>query len=291
MTTDERSGTDTKTLAGQVALVTGGGRGLGRAYAQALAGEGAAVAVTARTEPELLETVQIIEQNGGRALAVTADVTDPNAVANMVAAVERALGPVDLLVNNAGVFRAFGAVAEIEEDAWWREIEVNVRGPFLCARAVLPGMIARRRGRIINLASGAGGIAIERASAYCVSKAALIRFSQNLALETHDQGIAVFAIAPGAVRTPMTDHVLTSTVVRQRAPEIQAWFERLYAEGRDTPIEQSVELILFLASGQADALSGRFINVEDDVHELLRRSEEVDQKNLYTLQVQYLDAT
>lgn len=272
-------------LGGQVALVTGGGRGLGRAYALALAQAGMAVAVTSRTEAELQETVQFIEQSGGRALAVPADVTDPNAVTHLVTMVERRLGPVDLLVNNAGLLRAVGTVAEVEEDAWWRELEVNVRGPFLCARAVLPGMIARRRGRIINLASAAGLAPIERGSAYCVSKAALIRFSETLALETRELGIAVFAIAPGTVRTPMNEYMLTSAVVRQRAPVIQQWFEQLYAEGRNTPIEQSVALILFLASGQADALSGRFINVKDDVAELTRRVEEIRNKELYTLRL------
>ncbi len=282
---------DRTKLAGHVALVTGSGRGLGRAYAQTLAAAGAAVAVTARTESELRETVQLIEQNGGRALAVTADVTDPNAVTHMVTSVEQQLGPVDLLVNNAGLLRAIGKVAEIEEDAWWREIEVNLRGPFLCTRAVLPGMIARGHGRIINLASGAGLAPIEAGSAYCVSKAALIRFSENLALETREHGIAVFAIDPGTVRTPMNEYMLTSAVVRQRAPEIQQWFEGLYAEGRDTPIEESVALILFLASGKADALSGRFIGVKDHVNELVRHIEENDHKDLYTLRLRQLGET
>ncbi len=275
-------------LAGQVALVTGGGRGLGRAYARALAKAGAAVAITARTEPELVEVVRLIEENGSRALAIPADVTNPDAVARMVAAVEQQLGPVDLLVNNAGILRAIGLVAEVEEDAWWRELAVNLRGPFLCAKAVLPGMVARGSGRIINLASGAGLNPVVRGSAYGVSKAALIRLSETLAAETKEQGIAVFAIDPGTVRTPMNDYMLTAEDVRQRAPGIQQWFQQVYAEGRDTPIERSVDLVLSLASGKADVLSGRFISIKDDLDELVRRAEEIDRNNLYTLRLQRL---
>jgi 3-oxoacyl-[acyl-carrier protein] reductase len=274
----------TQLLGGQVALVTGGGRGLGRAYAQALAQAGMAVAVTARTESELQEAVQQIEQSGGRALAVPADVTDPQAVAQMVATVERQLGPVDLLVNNAGRALAFALVVEIEEDEWWREIEVNLRGPFLCARAVLPAMIARRRGRIINVASHGGLLVVERASAYCVSKAALLRLSQFLDVETREHGITVFAIHPGTVHTPMNEYSRTAEIVRRRAPLIQQRYQKFYEEGTFHPVEQSVALILFLASGKADALSGRFISVDDDVQELVRRADEIERADLYTLQ-------
>ena len=250
-----------------------------------IAQAGMAVAVTARTESEIQATVQEIEQGGGRALAIPADVTDASAVAQMVAEVERQLGPVDLLVNNAGVAQAFALIVEIGEDEWWREMEVNLRGPFLCARAVLPTMIARRRGRIINVASRGGLIVFERASAYCVSKAALIRLSQFLAAETKEQGIAVFAIHPGTVRTPMNEYMRTAEIVRQRAPLIQQNRQKIYDEGTDDPIEQSVDLVLLLASGKADALSGRFLSIDDDVNELVRRIEEIQRADLYTLQL------
>ncbi len=117
-------------LSGQIAVVTGGGRGLGRAYAFALAEAGAAVAVTSRTEAEIREVVRIIEQNGGRALAVTADMTDAGAVTEMVASVEQALGSVDLLVNNAGVLRAVGRIVEVDADNWWRDKRSMCVAPF-----------------------------------------------------------------------------------------------------------------------------------------------------------------
>ena len=194
----------------QVALITGGGRGLGQAFAEALAQAGATVAIVARSEDQLRDVAQTIEQAGGRALTFAADVTDRQAIEQVVAEVEQQLGHIDLLVNTAGVFRALGPIAEVDPDEWWREVEINVRGTFLCARAVLPGMVARGRGRIINIASAAGLRALPTTSAYCLSKTAVIRFSESLAIENGDRGVCAFAMHPGTVRTPMTDYVVES---------------------------------------------------------------------------------
>lgn len=269
----------------QIAVVTGGGRGLGRAYAQALAAAGAVVAVVARSEDQLTETVNLIEHAGGRAIALTVDVTDRSAVEQMVVEVERQLGPVDLLVNNAGSFRAAGVVWEVDPEEWWREVEVNLRGVFLCARAVLPSMIARRCGRIINVSSVVGLWPWPSASAYAISKTAVLRFSETVAAETKEHGISVFAIHPGIVRTAMTEYCRDSDEVRQRAPTIQQWFQEFFAEGRDDPPEGAVQLVLFLASGKGDALSGCFISARDDVVELVRRAEEIQQGELHTLRL------
>ena len=129
----------------QTVLITGGGRGLGRAIALALAQAGSQVAVTARSAAELAQTVELIQQSGGRALALPADVTDHTAITQVVAAAESQLGPIDLLINCAGSFRALGLAAVIDPDEWWREVEISFRGPFVCMRAVLPGMITRTR--------------------------------------------------------------------------------------------------------------------------------------------------
>src|SRR4051794_37121281 len=165
-------------LSGQVAVVTGGGRGIGRALALALSAAGASVAVVARSEDQIAETAGRIRESGGRALAIAADVADPGADGRMAEEVERALGPVDLLVNNAGDSGPLGPIAEADADRWWRCQEVNLRGPFVCARAFLPGMIARGRGRIVNVASGAGTQSIPYLSAYVVGKTALIRLTE-----------------------------------------------------------------------------------------------------------------
>ena len=133
-------------LAGSLALVTGGGRGLGRVLARALAGAGAAVGLVARSSDELAQSVALIEEAGGITAAATADVSDARAAAAAVAAVVAELGPIDLLVNNAGVCGPVGPAWEVDADEWWRTIEVNLRSTFLCSRLVLPGMVARRRG-------------------------------------------------------------------------------------------------------------------------------------------------
>jgi len=257
-------------LTEQVALITGGSRGLGRAFAQALLTAGARVAITGRTAPELHETAAQLSSAANQVLAIPADTTDPKGAPQVVTTVEQRLGPITLLINNAGQFRAFGPIGVVDPNAWWNEVEVNLRGPFLYANAVLPGMRARHKGRIINLASMAGMQAIPALSAYGISKTAIIRFSEGLALDTVEDGIQVFAIHPGTVRTPMNDYVCDSPEVAKSAPGLQQWFQNLYAQGLDTPIERPVHLVLRLAAGEADALSGRYISVEDDLDALVK---------------------
>jgi len=263
-----------------VALITGGGRGLGRAFAQALAQAGSRVAITARSAQQINESAQLIEQAGGRVMAVAADVTDRHAIEQLVAKVEEQLGSIDLLINAAGTLQALGPAAKIDPDEWWREVEINLRGTYLCARAVLPRMIARGRGRIINVASAAGIQALDTVSAYGISKTAVIRLSECLANENHEHGISVFAINPGTVRTSMSDYAAESAEVGRRAPWVQAWFRQLFETGQDTPIEHSVRLVLELATGKFDALSG-----EDDLPELVKRADDIRQNHWYTLRL------
>jgi NAD(P)-dependent dehydrogenase (short-subunit alcohol dehydrogenase family) len=235
----------------------------------------------------LRETVHLIEQAGGRAIGLTADVTDRQAVEEMTHQVEQQLGPVDLLVNNAGRWKLVGEAWELDAEQWWREIEVNLRGPYLCARAVLPGMVNRRRGRIINVASGGGLQAVAYGSAYGISKTAMIRLSEQLAVETKERGISVFAIHPGTVRTPMTAYWLETGMAALPAPVAQRceWFCKIFEEDRDTPVQEPVQLVLFLASGQADALSGCFITVHDDVAEMTSQGAEIQESELYRLRL------
>jgi NAD(P)-dependent dehydrogenase (short-subunit alcohol dehydrogenase family) len=265
-----------------VAVVTGGGRGLGRAFAQTLAAAGHAVAVIARSTDELAETVASIE--AGRSHAFTADVTDADAVGAAFAGIEQSLGPIDLLVNNAGVIGPLGPFADSAIDDWWRTIEVNLRGQILCAHQVLPGMIARRSGRIINIASGGGATMLPYLSAYVTSKAALIRFAECLAAETRQHGIAVFAMGPGTVRTQMSEYSLNSPEGRRWLP----WFRDIFTEGRDLPPERPAELLLTLASGRADALSGCFLQPSDDLDRVIEAAADVERQKLYSMQVRRL---
>lgn len=249
-------------LSGQVALVTGGGRGIGRRIAVELADAGTRVAVSARTRTQVEETA---EQIGG--LAIEADVSDRAAVEAMVAQVERELGPIDLLVNNAGIGLWEERAWELDQADWWHVFEVNVLGAYLCCHAVLPGMIERGRGRIVNTGSGAAYLPGSRSTAYSASKAALWRFGESLALQLEPYGIPVFTISPGLVRTDMTDAAFGDD-----AP----W----------TPPELAPRLVRALAGGRADRLSGRYIHAEhDDVEDLIARADEIARDDLNSIRL------
>lgn len=268
-------------MTGQVALVTGSGRGIGRAIAHGLAAAGASVALLARSEDQLDESLGLINALGGRACAYPADVTNRDAIRRTIAAIERDLGPVDLLVNNAGIGGPPGPAWGADPTEWWHCLEVNLLGPFNCCRLVLPGMVARRRGRVVNVASTSGTRAIPYLSAYSTSKAALIMLSENLAAEVAEFGVRVFAIQPGTVRTAMTEMALRDEAAKTWLP----WFVETFQEARDVPPEEAARLVLFLASGRADELSGRFFDVAEDAEAVVRRTAEVKAKDLYTLRI------
>jgi NAD(P)-dependent dehydrogenase (short-subunit alcohol dehydrogenase family) len=247
----------TDELSGKVALVTGGGRGIGAGVARELAQAGMRVAVAARTREQV---GQVAEEVGGLALQV--DVSDEASVDRMVADAERELGPIDLLVNNAGVMGTSGIPIWEAEDAadWWRVFEINTLGAYLCCRRVLRGMVPRRSGRIVNVGSGGAHLPVTPGrvgdSAYGPSKAALHRFGETLAGQVEEHGIAVFTISPGLVRTAMTE----------RWGDDMPW----------TPPHLAPQLVRALASGRADRLSGRYIHAEhDDVEDLIARADQI----------------
>jgi NAD(P)-dependent dehydrogenase (short-subunit alcohol dehydrogenase family) len=258
-------------LAGQVAVVTGGSRGIGREIALHLARAGADVAVTARDRAKLEAVAAEIEESGGRCLAVEMEVTDRKSVENAIREIETGLGPVDLLVNNAGVSGTAVSFWEGDPDDWWDVVEVNLRGAMLCARMVLPGMVERRRGRIINMGSNLGIRPFPGVSAYAASKAALIRLSDALAVELEDHGISVFAVSPGLVLTDMTADVKE---------------KNLFPDSEWTPIERIAELSVYLASGKADVLTGRYIHASaDNVEDLLGEADKICEDDLYALRL------
>ncbi len=202
------------------------------------------------------------------AISVTADVSDKAAVDRMVREVESSLGPVNLLINNAGLAGPIGPTWETDPVDWWRCLEVNLRGPMLCSRAVLPSMIACGGGRRVNVASGAGTFAIPYLGAYVTSKTALIRFTEILALEAAQHGVKIFAIEPGTVRTVMAEHALESGEGQRWLP----WFGEIFRQGADVPPNDVADLVVILASERADALSGRFFTINDDVVGLVERA-------------------
>ena len=239
-------------LAGTVALVTGGGRGIGRGIALELTAAGARVAVAARTREQVEATAA---ETGG--IAIEADVSDRAAVERMVAQAEEELGPLDLLVNNAGIALWEDSAWELEPEEWWHVLEVNVLGVYLCCRAAIPGMIARGGGRIVNVASGAAYLPGSRSTAYSASKAAVHRFSETLATQLEPHGIPVFSISPGLVRTEL---------IGDNFGDDAPW----------TPPELAPRLVRALASGRLDALSGRYLHAEhDDIDDVEQRAAEI----------------
>jgi 3-oxoacyl-[acyl-carrier protein] reductase len=248
-------------LQGQVALVTGGGRGIGRNIAVELAGAGLKVAVAARSTGEIDETAAEV---GG--LAIPCDVSDRDSVERTVGETEEKLGPLDLLVSNAGISVEEGAAWELDPDEWWRVFEVNVLGVYLCCRAVIPGMLERGHGRIVNVASGAAYLPGLSSTAYSASKAAVHRFSETLANQLKGR-IPVFSISPGLVRTRMTEPF------GDDAP----W----------TPPELAPRLVRALASGRLDELAGRYLHAEhDDVDALAARIDEILEEDLNAIRLQ-----
>ena len=247
-------------LEGRVALVTGGGRGIGRNVAIELAGAGMKVAVSARSKDEIED---VASEVGG--IAIQCDVSDRAQVEAMVTETEEKLGPIDLLVANAGMAPDEDTAWEMEPGDWWRTFEVNVLGVYLCNRAVIPGMLERGRGRIVNVASGAAYLPGSSGTSYGASKAAVHRFSETLANQLEGR-VPVFSISPGLVRTSLTDEF------GDDAP----W----------TPPELAPQLVRALASGKLDALSGRYLHAEhDDVDDLARRADEILEKDLNAIRL------
>jgi NAD(P)-dependent dehydrogenase (short-subunit alcohol dehydrogenase family) len=263
-------------LAGQVSLVTGGGRGIGRAMALALASAGASVGVVARSADELDETVHMIQHAAGTAVAVAVDVTEAEAVQRAAAEVVDALGPIDLLVNNAGVNRVFGPLWEVDLDDWWNDVTVNLLGPALCSKAVLPSMIARGRGRIVNVSSGTAGRPFPYNSSYAASKAALVRFTDCLAAEVEGYGIKVFALGPGNVETSITRGLIASETGRR-------WMGEVVAGLRYVPADVAATAVVDLARGVGDDLNGRWIDAGDGVAAVAARAAEVMAEDLFQL--------
>ncbi|MCC6699280.1 MAG: SDR family oxidoreductase [Candidatus Hydrogenedentes bacterium] len=190
-------------LTGKRALITGGGRGIGQGIALSFAQQGCDVAVAARTESEVRAVADVVRDMGRRALALPCDIANPAAIQAMVRETIACFGVIDILINNAG-YAQFRPFHELTAEEWQQTLDVNLTGPFHCIQAVLPGMMARRSGRIINISSVAGLKPLPHQSAYCASKHGLNGLTKVLAMELRPYGIGVHAICPGGVDTKLT---------------------------------------------------------------------------------------
>jgi 3-hydroxybutyrate dehydrogenase len=250
-------------LSRKVAIVTGGGGGIGRAIALRFADEGAAVVLAGPTESAEEQVARQVNERGGRALSLLVDVADEAAVEQMVVATLDRFGQIDILVNNAGVIGPTAPVTRIDRKEWERVLAVNLTGAFLCAKHVLPHMIEHRGGRIINIASVAGLKAYALRSPYCASKWGMIGLTRTLAEEVGQYDITVNAIAPGPVRGARMQEV-----IRRRAAELGRSLEEVEREYlQSTALKRMVEeddiaaVALFLASDEGRNITGETITV------------------------------
>ena len=235
-------------LTGKVALVTGGSRGIGAAIAESLAEAGASVAISARSRDSLSPTCARVESLGRRCLAIEFDVTASDQIAHAVGEIERELGAVDILINNAGVNIPRPAL-EVTEDQWDAILDTNLKGAFLCAKAVGPSMIGRGTGRIVNIASAAGLIPAMERAAYCSSKAGMIMLTRVLALEWAEFGVTVNAVAPTFVETELAAQTLNR-------PGVRAEWESRIPLGRLATTADVAAAVHYLVSPAAGFVTG-----------------------------------
>lgn len=252
-------------LEGKIAVVTGGGRGIGRAIARQFAREGAAVLVTARTEAEIRKVAVEISASGGKTAFVAADVSRETDCRQILAAAEGQLGPVSILVNNAGDYGPVKPVEEISPEEWDRVIAVHLRGAFLLTRLVLPGMYARKSGVILNISSLSAKAAFAWGAPYAAAKAGMLGLTRVTAAEGARRGVRVNAICPGPVTETKMSKDLGQALAERLGihPEIQLkQFLESILQGRGQTADEIAAVAVFLASDQASAITGQSLNAD-----------------------------
>lgn len=257
--------TDTQVVAGKNILITGAGRGIGKRLALGMAARGAKVGLLARSRGELDLAQLEIEQAGGVAMRLRADVRDPDQISAAIDRMRVHWGTIDILFCAAGIQGPIGPLTEVSPKAWWDTMETNLHGVMLAARAVLPEMISRRSGKIIALSGGGSLTPRPNFSAYSASKTALVRLVETIAAEVVEHNVQVNCLAPGGAYTSMTDEILA-------AGERAGWKEiedarQVRMTGGITPDKQ-IQLALFLASERSNHISGKVVHVNDEWRKL-----------------------
>lgn len=278
----------THDLTGQVAIVTGAGTGIGRAIALAFADAGMNVVLAGRRREPLEETAALIEGLSGDALVVPTDVTDKAQVDNLAARTLEAFGQIDVLYNNAGRFNAVGGLWEIDPDEWWQDVTINVRGPMLCAHAVLPHMIERNRGIVLNMSGGGAVGPMAGGSGYGTSKAAILRLTDSLARELMqiESNVRVYAVDPGFNPTDMTHTIAGKPATAKWLPGILRRLES--GEGHDP--SEAAQTSLDLIRRAPASLHGCVIYVGDDLDNMIANGDEIKERELRTLRLRVYTA-
>ena len=266
------------TIKGKSVLITGAGRGIGKRLAMGFAAEGALVGLLARSKAELDLAKLEIEQVGGVAMCLPADVRDPDEVAHAVERLRARFGRLDVLIAAAGVQGPVGPFVTSKPKAWNETIEINLIGVANCCRVVLPGMIEKRSGKIILISGGGSAYGRPNFTAYAAAKTAVVRFAETLADEVGNHNVQVNTIAPGAAYSHMTDEILHAGEEKAGRREIED-AEKVRVTGGVTA-EKQTALALFLASERSNHISGKLIHVNDD----WKRFEHENMKSeIYTL--------
>ena len=269
-------------LENRVALITGGGRGIGRAIALAYAKEGAKLVLAARTVNELEETAKEIRGLGAEAFVFQADVTSQTEVEEVVQKTLERCSVIDILVNSAGMAGPIGALQDNDVSYWIRTIQVNLIGTYLCCRSVLPIMLKQDRGKIINLSGSGSTSAPYHLSAYGSSKAAVIRLTEILSLELAHTNVQVNALGPGSINTRMWEQIRDDAGAVGDTELYE--FGKRVTSGGGASIETAAELAVWLASDTSASLSGRLIHaVTDDFPNLASRISDVMASDAFTL--------
>ena len=269
-------------LENRVAIITGAGRGIGRAVALAYATEGARLALAARNREELEETARQAEALGATVCVIPTDVTDQAQVKNMARVALERFSRIDVLVNNAGIAGPVGPIQDNAVASWIETVQVNLIGTFLCCREVLPAMLSQDQGKIINLSGGGGMFAWGQMSAYCSSKAAVVRLTEGLALELEGTNVQVNALGPGSINTKMWEEMRDSAK-EAGAADIYEVGQRV-TSGGGASIDQVAELAVFLASDDSGKLSGRLVHsLLDDFSNLPPRIPEIMASDAFLL--------
>ena len=278
-------------LVGQVAVITGAGRGIGEVFAEKLALAGMIVVMMGRSEAHLTAAVDSICSKGGQALGLTLDVTDSSAVRQRFAQINEQLGAIDLLVNNAGNMGPLGNTWEVDTVQWWNTIETHLLGSFLCTQEVMKLMTKHHGGRVINIVSHGGVYRWPTASSYSVAKAALIKFTENVAVEAKSTRVKLFAYHPGIViGAGLVSNLTAIPIVPGSAhANLLAWVESQRLAGNSVTPSDSARGVLELATGDYDALNGRYLSVHDDLKLLLAQAPFIRYTDALTLRLKPID--
>jgi len=272
-------------LAGRFAIITGASQGLGEEIAKHFVAEGASILLCARSEPAVRAVERRLSaaaRNGQKVLGRAADVAKRRDVDRIVAEALEAFNRIDILVNNAGIYGPIGPTHEIDWDAWVDAININLLGLVYVCRAVTPAMIRQKSGKIINLSGGGATNPLPRMTSYAASKAAVVRFTESLALDLKPYGIDINAIAPGALDTRLLDQVLDAGPAIVGA-EFHERMIKIKQQG-GTPLSVGADLAVYLASDESNGITGRLIAATWDKWSTLhQRAKDLDATDIYTL--------